>query len=131
MAAPFGKETLYVKRLKTAVTMRSAFYASLMLNLDFVPDPTVKTAEVDGIQCRYNPTYVEGELTFEQAQGLFAHESHHCGANHHTRQGDRELELYKYAADYATNPEVLEAGFELPPGAVYDERFRQRILYCH
>jgi predicted metal-dependent peptidase len=111
-----------IQRLKNGVTLRSPFYASLMLSLEFQADPSVETACVDGVTLRYNPEYVES-LPFAQGMGLFAHETDHCARNHHTRMGNRELELFNIAADYSTNSELIKAGFELPTGCLIDPRF--------
>lgn len=111
-----------IQRVKNGVTLRSAFYSSLLMELEVVVSDEVPTAATDGLHLWVNPFYFI-KLSFPKRMGLFAHEAHHCGANHHTRIGDRELELFNYAGDYAINLEVIRDGFELPDGALLDRRF--------
>ena len=114
-------QTLRIRQIRTAVTTKSPFYASLFLGLIFIPDPRVKTALVDGIRLWYNPGFIDS-LDFDEACGVLAHEAFHCGAAHMCRIGDRELELYNRAADYVTNIEILK-DFKLPKRALIDYRF--------
>lgn len=93
-----------------------------MLGLVFIPDPSVKTLLTDGINLWYNPDYFD-KLPFGQACFAVAHEAFHCGANHPIRCDDRDLELYQRAADYVTNPEIINAGFEPIDGILYEPRF--------
>lgn len=111
-----------IQKIKNGVILRSPFYASLLLGLEFVSDPSIETASTDGHSLRYNFEYVMS-LTFPQRLGLFAHEADHCARNHHTRMGGRELKLFNYAADYSTNSELLQAGFELPNGFLINSAF--------
>ena len=121
-AATTYDERFEIQRIKNAVILRSPFYASLLLGLEFISDPTIKTACTNGRQLRYNFDYTMS-LPFNQRLGLFAHETDHCARNHHTRIGDRELKLFNYAADYSTNGELIKAGFELPDGFLYNADF--------
>ncbi len=116
-------QTLRMRQIRTAVTEISPYYGMLFLGLEFIPDPRVDTALVDGTHLWYNPNFFN-DLPFSQACGVLAHEAHHVGAGHPYRLGDREIELFNYACDYQTNIEILDAGFQLPEGALIDYRFR-------
>ena len=116
-------QTLRMRQVRTAVTEISPYYGMLFLGLEFIPDPRVETALVDGTHLWYNPNFFN-DLPFSHACGVVAHEAHHCGAGHPFRLGDREIELYNHACDYQTNIEILDAGFQLPEGALIDYRFR-------
>ena len=92
------------------------FWGVLSLRLAPVEDPSIKTMQTDGISIRYNPGFVTG-LSRGLLRTTIAHETMHCAALHHTRRGGRDPRRWNIACDYAINPLLVEAGFELPEGA--------------
>lgn len=109
-------------RARTALVLDHPFFASLVLRLPLVADPSVETMTINGERIRYNPAFAES-LTVKQAVGVLAHEVMHCALSHHTRKGNRDHELWNSAGDYAINPILISAGLELPEGAFLDARF--------
>lgn len=101
------------------------FYASMLLKHDIVLDETCKTASTDGKTLRISPNFFEG-LNHAQRVALLAHETEHVCKLHHTRRNDRDGERWNKACDHAVNNILKDAGFELPPNPLCDERFRDK-----
>jgi predicted metal-dependent peptidase len=107
------------------------FFACLLVNLDFVEDPTQPTQGTDGKRIFYNPTFWD-EITQTQALFELAHEACHPMLGHLER--GREVDpvtgkhydpiLFNAAGDYVINLMLLDAGFTVPQNALYDEHFR-------
>ena len=97
---------------------KAAFFATLALRLKPEVDWNLDTAATDGRRLSYSPEFVNS-LSPEQRVGLLAHEVMHNAMAHAARQGARDHALYNIAADLAVNPILREAGFTLPPGALY------------
>lgn len=109
-------------RIRAAMVARQPFFGVLASRLRLEESRACDTAMTDGIRLWFNPDYVAG-LTDSQAAGLWAHETLHCTNAHFDRLGGRDPELFNQAADYAINPLVISAGFELPEGVLIDARF--------
>lgn len=105
------------------MTVRSTFFAAVGLRLEYIPDPTVCTATVNGRYLRYNPAWFEA-LPFNHAVGVLAQKSFQCAACHHIRMIGRDPLIANLASAHVANHEIKEAGFELPVGHVFDERFK-------
>lgn len=83
----------------------------------------VPTAQVDGKTVKYNEEWFS-TLTYDQRVGLVCHEAWHVALLHLTRRGDRNPDIWNYAGDYVINQLLVDAGFELPPNGLQDDRFR-------
>lgn len=99
------------------------FFAALMMAMKWIEDPTCKTAWTDGKRVGWNPAYV-ARLTFKQVIGLIIHEIMHPVMKHHTRRGNRDPRLWNMACDYVINILIIQYGFELPPGILYDLKYK-------
>jgi predicted metal-dependent peptidase len=84
-----------------------------------IEDASTLTMRTDGVSIRFNPGFVAG-LSRAVLRSTIAHETMHCAALHHTRRGARDPGRWNIACDYAINPLLVEAGFELPAGALVD-----------
>lgn len=100
----------------------SPFFGAIAVRVKPVADEKVETAKTDGRVLIYNPTWFES-LTPRQRLGLLVHEDMHISCLHHTRRGSRDIKLWNIACDFAINLEIQKAGFELPPGALYDTAY--------
>ena len=87
------------------------------------------TALVDGKNIYYNGAWVE-KMPEKQRLGLLAHEVMHPALQHPWRRGNRRMDLWHKATDYAVNDIILRTvnpdgkqAFELPPGGLHDPRF--------
>ena len=118
MASPAQK----MVKARAALVMGHPFFGTLALRLKMVEDPSTKTAACDGTTIRYNPQYVD-KLSQSKVQGLIAGEVMHSAFLHHTRRGARERDKWDKACDYAINPILKRAGFDLPEGKYLDPKY--------
>jgi len=108
---------------RMALVLDQPFFGVLALRLRIQPDPSCKTAWVDGRTMGYNPSFVEG-LSHPQLVGLVAHEVMHCAAGHPWRRDARDQKKWNVAADHAINPILIDSGFKLPEGALLADENR-------
>lgn len=112
-----------IHKAKVHLVMEHPFFASLALNLRPEESDKVDTLATDGSIMLYKPTYIEG-LSIEQIKGCLAHLVLHCALGHVWRGEALEDEpRWQKAADYATNEELLKAGFDLPQGYLHDKSY--------
>lgn len=115
------QQRLMVQR--TQLVLREPFYGSLALRLRLVEDWTCETMWVDGTTMGYNPQYVTS-LTDAKLRGLMCHEVLHVAAGHCWRRAGRDPGDWNDACDYAINPVLEDAKFELPEDALQDSAYR-------
>jgi predicted metal-dependent peptidase len=102
--------------------MKSPFFGTLAMFVRFLPSATILTAATDGRDIFFNPDFLQS-LPIEQQDGLLLHELLHAALLHPSRLGTREPKLWNIAADIVVNGTILrERGFELPAGALRDEK---------
>ncbi len=109
-------------KAKSAIILNDPFFACLMFKLQFVEDPTCKTAWTDGVRLGFNPDYID-ELTMDEVKGLIVHEIGHCLSKHPMRRENRDHKKWNVAGDYVVNEIVLGAGYRLPQGALVDSHY--------
>ena len=107
---------------RAALLVGSPFWGVLSLRLLPIEDPSIKTMETNGVTIRYNPDYVAG-LSRPQLRTVIAHETMHCAALHHTRREGRDPKRWNIACDYAINPLLAEADFEMPENVLLDQAY--------
>jgi predicted metal-dependent peptidase len=81
--------------------------------------PTMAT---DGKHLFYSESYVD-KLSIRKLMGVFAHEAGHIVLKHIFRRQGREPIPWNVACDLVLNPILINAGLELPEGALYDKKF--------
>lgn len=113
-----------IVRARSHLLMDYPLWGQTVLSLPLVERSTVKgkkikTMATDGINIYYNAGYLE-TLDHAGLMAGLAHESAHVWLLHHTRRGGRDLQTWNEAADYAINPLLWEAGFNLPAGWLLD-----------
>lgn len=109
------------------LVLNHPFFATLALYLEPVSTDDIKTAATDGCRLLYNPKWLEElktQYSLSTVSAIIAHEVMHCALNHLTRRGARDSKLWNYAADYAVNLILCEAGFRLPQGALLDRSYK-------
>lgn len=100
------------------------FYSNLLAGLKQVMTEEVKTADVDGVTLRINPTWFTG-LTLPQRIGLLAHEVSHVVYEHPTAlKMFSNFKRANKAADYYINLELSNAGLQLPPNGHLDSKYQ-------
>jgi predicted metal-dependent peptidase len=109
-------------KARAALLVGAPFWGVLSLRLAPVEDTSVSTMQTDGVSIRFNPDFVAG-LSRAALRASIAHETLHNAALHHTRRGDRDLRRWNIACDYAINPLLAEAGFEMPEGVLLDPAY--------
>ncbi|GEP94488.1 vWA domain-containing protein [Chitinophaga cymbidii] len=110
-------------KAKVQLILVQPFFASLAQRMQFLPDTTQSTATTNGKYIKYNPAYIE-QLTLEELKGMIAHEVMHTAMLHHTRRGHRDKVKWNHACDYAINPLLIDAGFQLPKGYLTNAIYR-------
>ena len=117
-------------KARAALLVSAPFWGVLSLRLAPIEDSSIPTMKTDGVSIRYNPDFVAG-LSRSVLRTCIAHETMHCAALHHTRRGARDLRRWNIACDYAINPLLVEAGFELPDGALLDPAYAGTVGRGH
>ena len=120
----------------TTIVLDHPFFASLLLGMKRIEDPSVSTACTNGVNIRYNPDFIDS-LTESQVAGLLVHEVLHPALGHlHRLPRNKEGNI---AGDYAINnfldnynQSVSIGKLELPEGGCinhdYDELSAEQIL---
>ena len=117
--------TKKVDKALVNILLSQPFYSHLAGKMDIHPDAQVKTATTNGKYIKFNPQFIEG-LTPEEIRGVLAHEVEHVARLHPFRRGNRDLETWQKATDFEINGHLIEAGFTLPDGHLYDPRFKDQ-----
>ncbi|OQP65455.1 hypothetical protein A3860_17475 [Niastella vici] len=112
-----------INKAKMSLVMKQPFYASLLFNLEFIKDSSIKTCCINGKLIKYNHEFIDS-LTKSELIGVLAHEILHVAYLHHTRRGNRDHYKFNVAADYAINSLLIDDGFTLPQGALIDDLYK-------
>jgi predicted metal-dependent peptidase len=121
-AALLATEAKRMARARMRLVMSSSFFGSLIGRLDVIPRWDIPTLGVNNRAIYYNPAYT-ATLPMPQLIGVNAHEVMHPACGHTLRKGTRDHDQFNIAADYAINPILIDAGFELPEGALIDPQY--------
>ncbi|KAI3602142.1 hypothetical protein D8I24_3443 (plasmid) [Cupriavidus necator H850] len=111
-----------ISKQRSQLILSQPFFGALLMRLQLVEDPSCKTFWVDGVSLGYNPAFA-ATLSDLELRGCLAHEVLHPANGHCWRRGVRDPDRWNRACDYAINPLVLNAGLQLPAGALIDGRF--------
>lgn len=115
-----------ITRARVQLMLRHPYLASAAARLPLIDGSSLEwcgTLATDGYNIFMNPTFV-ASLSEEETIGVLAHEIMHCVLGHIDRRGDREPGGWNLAIDYATNAFLLESGFTLPAGGLFERSFR-------
>ncbi len=99
------------------ITEQSAFFATLALYARFEASQHIPTAATDGQTVFVNPDFWNKLGTAEQ-DGVLLHEVLHAALLHVTRRAGRHVQIWNAAADIVINGMIMQAGFQLPQGAL-------------
>lgn len=121
-----------IQKARYRVCIKDAWFGAISLHLEFVEaneesEPAVSTAATDGVSIYYNPDFIR-KIHNENENftvGVVLHEVLHCAYNHHTRRGNRDPKLWNIACDYRINYDLLETGYQLPPGHLYNKEYAE------
>lgn len=109
-------------RARAQLLLGQPFWGALSMRLKLVADNAVQVAGTDGTTLRYNPQWAVSERE-PHVIAVTAHEVSHCALLHPFRRGNRDSKRWNRACDYAINPMLRNAGFTLPDGHLFDQRF--------
>jgi len=118
-----------MRQARVNLLTTSPFFGALSLRLKLVEDGTLdKPMSADGVSLRFSPELIQNtkRYSFEDVKALIALHVCRCMALHPYRRGSRKEQTWNRAGELATTPMLLDAGFRLPPGALYEDRFRGR-----
>lgn len=110
-------------KARSQLLLDQPFFGMLALKLKFVVNDTISTAQTDGTRLEFSQKFVN-KLSMPESKGLIAHEIMHLALNHHTRRQGRDHELWNIAGDLAINRDLIECGFVLPTGGLFDPQYK-------
>lgn len=106
---------------KIGLTVKSPFFSTFTLNTPTSLRETGFLAATDGKEIYYSAEVAT--CPPPKVMGLLAHECMHIMLHHFCRCGWRDKRLWNMAADYAINWVLAEAKFDLPKGALLDDKY--------
>jgi predicted metal-dependent peptidase len=122
-----SKASDLVSQAVTTIVLDHPFFATLLLQMPRIEDPSIPTACTNGVHIRYNPKFIES-LTPSEIAGLLAHEVLHPALGHLKRLPPNKFG--NIAGDYAINNFLdsynEEAGarrLDLPAGGCLDHKY--------
>lgn len=104
------------------ITKGSVFLSTIAFSMKYRWDPTISTANVNGITININPDFFI-DASEEQRIFVLAHESWHVALNHITRRGERDKKIWNEAGDYVINLMLDKAGYQMWPWVLLDHAF--------
>jgi predicted metal-dependent peptidase len=112
-----------IARARTRLVLDNPFFGSLALGLDLHRDDTQPTMCTNGAFIKWNGDFVDNH-TDKEVVGVLAHEVLHVAFKHMLRRGDRDHKRWNIACDHAINHILLDSGFELPEGGLWDDQYK-------
>ncbi|WP_432481728.1 vWA domain-containing protein [Moraxella sp. ZY200743] len=109
-------------KVKFLTKPNSIFLSTVCSNLNTKWDTSIPYGATDGKSLILNPeTFLK--LNDDEQVFLLAHETLHVAYQHMLRLGNRDMHLFNIAADYVINYELVEQGFTMIAGALYDNQY--------
>lgn len=115
-------EALKIAKITMMMQRDTAFYTAILFSLKQSMTEEVPTAATDGKHLLINPEFF-WDLPLNERITLLAHEILHVALDHMHRRGERNPELWNVAADYVINYSLVNAGYKLPDGGLYDNQY--------
>lgn len=123
---------LKITRARVSLVVNQPFFGTLVMRMKMEAKPVEffaqhkipPTCATDGSMIYYYEPYIDS-LSVPEVTGVLCHEAMHVGLLHHTRRGNRDLDRWQDATDYAVNPLVKGAGgsIMLPGDALIDKKY--------
>ncbi len=116
-------------KARTKMLLMQPFFGHLVMNLKLIETRkdqfSLPTAATDGRHIWYNPTFIDDLNTKnpKYVNFLLAHEVLHVVFYHLSRRNNRNPKLWNYACDYVVNSTLIESGFEMIPGCLYNQKY--------
>jgi len=112
-------------KARIGLAIRQPFLASALMRLPFYSANNISwcpTMATDGYRIYFNPDWVS-KLKDIEIRGVLAHELMHVIFSHPSRKASREGIRWNKACDYAINIFLLEQGFKLPAGGLFNGNY--------
>ena len=106
-----------IERLKRKMFVKYPFFGSVVDNVSYKEDTTIKTAETDGKTIYYNPNFLN-TLNVSEQTFVFAHEVCHIAFNHILRSEGKDEYTWNIATDGVINQFLKRDGLEMVEGCV-------------
>ncbi|RLB94679.1 MAG: hypothetical protein DRH26_00560 [Deltaproteobacteria bacterium] len=115
-------DALKIAKITLMMQKNTVFYTTILFSLKQTITDALSTAATDGKSLLINPVFFNN-LTPNERLTLLAHEVLHVAFDHMHRIGERDPQLWNYAADYVINYVLVEAGYTLPKGGLHDIKY--------
>jgi len=118
-------DALKVAKITMMMQKNTTFYTTILFSLKQTISstmPGMTTAATDGRDLYVHPKFFI-DLTPNERITLLAHEALHVALDHMHRIGNRDPKLWNIAADYVINGSLKKAGYTLPQGGLYDQKY--------
>lgn len=106
-----------IEKLKRKMFVKYPFFGSVVANVSYKEDTTIKTAETDGKTIYYNPNFLNS-LNVSEQTFVFAHEVCHIAFNHILRSEGKDEYTWNIATDGVINQFLKRDGLEMVEGGV-------------
>jgi predicted metal-dependent peptidase len=117
-----------IEQARLRIIVKNPFFASLMLNIPMVCDPTLNppTMATDMKTIWYHPQFVE-DNSVDVIEFAIVHEVMHVALEHCIRIRGRNPYRWNAAADYVINPVLKDQGFVVWEHALLKDEYRNMM----
>lgn len=122
MTKSMSQSAKRVRLARMQIMLNHHFFGTVLMCSPMVETTNVPTAATDMRSIFYNPEFFD-KLPQDEISGVIAHEILHKTMSHGLRCGPRDAKLWNIACDYAINPVLINAGFKLPKGCLFNHKF--------
>jgi predicted metal-dependent peptidase len=115
-------DALKIGKITMMMQKNTVFYTTILFSLKQEITVEIPTAATDGRRLLVNPQFFM-DLSPNERITLLAHEVLHVALDHMHRIGDRNPRVWNIAGDYVINGHLVDAGYTLPQGGLYDKKY--------
>lgn len=113
-----------LQKARAKMLIKHPFFATLLMSTPMIVTRDVPTAGTDMAKLYINPDFIETLPNDEQVLTLFGHEVMHIALEHGLRLQGRNPMVWNWAADFAINLVLKEAGFEPIANWLCDDKYK-------
>jgi len=111
---------LKISRAVTNLAFNNPFFGSCLMQLKLEERADVPTMATNGTHVYWGRDFVDS-ISEEEVRFVLAHEVMHVILKHCQKFEGKDPQLCNVAMDYVINPQLLDAGFSMVEGALYDK----------
>jgi len=112
--------SLKISRAVTNLAFNNPFFGSCLMQLKVEERKDVQTMATNGTNVFWGREFVD-KITEEEVRFVLAHEVMHVILKHCQVFEGKDPQLCNVAMDYVINPQLVQSGFSMVEGALYDE----------